>query len=238
MHPLDGIRKACRVLDAHRGIAYLLLAALVVLALPVSYLGKLAAWQAAPPLPAEWTSSHGGQWDFSGSLRGHSVSFANLPVEREDGQGSGFLGWSFYGEYNPWTGSLRLAEDLQESGAESNLLVTARHEVGHALLDDIVAEACGDGFGGYLRAMATVQSTKLVTRSSGGWLVRFYPEALQAAYRAYLTGPAAGSGGGNADANLNEYFAESYAGLLMGFRPPAEMRAVFASYADNVPPVR
>lgn len=238
--PPGRVRRLLGTLDRYRWIAYLALATTLLVLPAFLYIHKLAGLEAAPPLPAEWTSTVRGDWDFSGALRGHRVSYANLPVAREDGTGWSVLGWSFYGAYDPWTGDFRLAEDLLEDGADNSLMLTARHEVGHALLDDIVAEGCGDGFGGYLRAMLIIQSTKAVTRKHGAWITAFYPADLQAVYRAYMEGPAAGNGGGNGDANLNEYFAEGYAGQLTGFEQHPDLRAVLASHAapGSVPPSR
>ena len=232
--PASRLRSVLRALDRYRWVFYLLLVAVIVLLPLRGYLAKTEGRRTAPPLPAEWTSSFGGRWDFSGSLDGHAVAYRQMITEPEGGSLLSFLG-TFYGEYDPWGGSLGLSTVLQKSGNENLLLWAARHETGHALLDDIVARESGGGVAGYLKSVSTIQLTKFIGRNSGGFLVPLLPQALQSVYHAYIVSKPLGSGD-DTDNTMNEFFAESYANLLTGLPADPNLLPVFEKYATVHPP--
>jgi len=233
---MGSLRTLLRDIDRRRWMLYVLVVAMLSILVASSYAYRRQVIGMSTILPPEYVQSRAYGMDFSGTVRDRPVLFAELPV-RTEGSGGGILGWSIYGEYSPWTGQMKLSSLLQEPENGNNLLLTARHEIGHALFDDIVAEDCGPGALGFVRTMAVVNSSKFVGRKWGGFIVLWYPEDVQAIYRAYLSSPppVGYDGESDVDLNVNEFFAETYANLLTGFRPEPAMMSVFRSHSDPLP---
>lgn len=216
------IKALCRkmkAIHAYRRTVYLIFFVGLIILIVSSYgLHKTNVENSAPVHERYLVSvMHG--LDFSKTFQNRTIEFRPLPIAHEDGF-SGIFGWSFFGKYNHWTGEMVLADILLQEENQNTRILTTRHEVGHALFEDIVATNFDDGFLGYLQTMFVVNSAKFATRDIN-FLMYLYPENIRQLYYIYInSAPPIGSDESLADANLNEFFAETYTNMLTGLPVP------------------
>jgi len=206
--------------DRHRQRGYAVFALLVVLASMVSIATRTATIGTGS-LPSEGLRGNGR--DFSATIDARPVSYKPMLTEGHDWLADA-IGWSFYGAYDSWTGRISLNERLRAPGRAQGRTETLRHETGHMLFDDVARHAAGDGLAGSAYGWWVSTTGRLANRPAGWLFAWSYPEPLRAAYGSYLRNRGVYQPEfTNAEANLGEYFAESYSRLLSGEEMPEDM---------------
>lgn len=217
--PARGLSGFLSFLDRHRFQAYRAAAVLLLLGTAAS-LGfrSMAIGSVIPPTEAVRSSNY----DFSGTVRGRPLAYRPMLTEGRDALADA-IGWTFCGSYNSWTGRLVISSSVPGAVQRETLL----HEYGHAAFEDVAYRSAGGGLAGNAYAWWVSTTGRLANRSVGRILVWTYPAPLRAMYGSYLAEQGSYKPEStNHEANLGEWFAESYARALDGRKMPAGSAAV------------
>lgn len=212
---------ALRWLDGNRTRLYRLAACLLLVGTAASLSLRGASIGSTVP-PEEAVRGNG--YDFTGLVLGRPLSYHPMLTEGKDAVADA-IGWTFCGSYNSWTGHLAISGSVSEDMQRQTLL----HEYGHAAFEDVAYRSAGGGLAGNAYAWWVATTGRLADRSLGRLLVWTYPPPLRAMYGSYLDERGAYSPEfTNHEANLGEWFAESYARALDGRELPPSAEAVLA----------